>query len=442
MATTDPFFGPEIVDRPTLTGVVREHKAATAFLVGTAPVHLAHTDEEERAKYINKPIIIYQQSDIETYFGPSKSGYTIPQALKSIFRQMKNRGVGTIVVVNVFDPDVHKDDSDNPDPSQVTNVDIIGGFDTGGNPGGISHAYSMFYRFGWFPKILLAPGFANATGVATAMEAVANRINARFLWDAPIGTTVQQTLEARGPAGLYNWQTNNRRMNLLMPHMKEVDLDEDSPTYGELIPEPYSSTFAGVWLSSILEYGYHHSPSNRPIVTEDAQQEILYIPGDYQSDVQQLRGAGIICCEESWGKGIHTSGNRNAAYPTDTDQRNSLHALFITDMMDEAVLFFMDQWKDRNPTPASFDMQEDRINSFLNTKSTGSDPALYGGRFWFDREATTPELVADNWFKYQMPLQPVGVYERMTMERWINIEFSRNALQLAGSNGAPAGAAI
>jgi len=239
----------------------------------------------------------------------------------------------------------------------------------------------------------------------------------------------------------FDWQSNSRREVLLMPHMMALDEDDQSATAGELIPEPYSVRFAGVWLSSIMEYGYHHSPSNRPVVVDDAAQEILYIPGDPSGDTQLLRGAGIVSCEEGWGKGVHTSGNRSAAFPTDTDMRNALHAQFIEDMLDEAILFYLDQWKDRNASPAAFDHQEDRINAFFGTKMTGNDPAIYGGRFWFDREATTPERVADNWFRYSYDFMPVAVFERMTVTRWINIEYARDALQLAQAPDAPAGAA-
>lgn len=441
MAATEPYFGPEVVDRPLIYGVVRENKAATGFIIGTAPVQDVHADAETRAKYINKRIIIRRLEDIAAAFGEPTAGYTLPQYLRSLFKQEKSNGIGTLTVVNVFDPDVHKDGDDQPDPTQVTALDIIGAIDANGVATGAHLAYGSFQAFGWFPKILGAPGFMNLAGVATAFQTIANRIKARLLWDAPLGTTTQQAIEARGPAGGFDWQTNSRRACLLMPHMLALDEDANSPTAGELIPEPYSVRFMGVWLSSIMEYGYHHSPSNRPIVGDGATQEILYVPGDKQGDTQLLRGAGIICCEEGWGKGIHTSGNRSAAFPTDTDQRNALHAQFVCDMMDEAVLYYLDQWKDRNASPAAFDLQEDRINAFLGTKMSGSDPALYGGRFRFNREETTKEMVADNWFKYTLDLMPVGVFERLTVERWINLDYANDALQLATGTETPAGAA-
>lgn len=95
---------------------------------------------------------------------------------------------------------------------------------------------------------------------------------------------------------------------------------------------------------------------------EGAEQQALYIPGDKQSEVQGLRHAGIVTVEERYGKGPHTSGNRSSAHPTDTDMRNFLHVQLIEDMLDETVLAFLDQHKDRNGTPARGEFLEEGLN--------------------------------------------------------------------------------
>lgn len=432
MAATEPFFGPEVVDRDVGGEFVRELKAATAFLIGTAPIHEVHATTEDRAPYINKKILVRKRSEIATLFGPARDGYTIPQALDAMFDQSEDRGIGTICVVNVFDPDVHKDGGNLPDPSLVTNLDIIGEFDIAGEPSGFQCAYGCFQSFGWFPKILIAPGFTGAVGVAAEMEVIANRIRARFLRDAPLGTTMQKAVEARGPGGDFDWQSNSTRDLLCWPQMMVVNKDDTSANAGKAVAETYSARLAGVMLRTVVEFGYHHSPSNRPIYgIEDAAQEVLYIPGDLQADTQLLRGAGIVTCEERWGKGPHTSGNRSAAYPTVTDMRNFIHVQYIEDVMDEAILFFLDEWKDRNANPASIEHIEDRINAWLGTKMSGSDPVLYDGKFAFDRQKTTAETIADGWLFWNLEYAPVSIMERLTVERWINIDLIDNALGLA-----------
>ena len=204
MATSEPYFGPEVVDRDLGGEFVRELKAATAFLIGTAPIHEVHLTAQDRVPYINKKILVRKRSEIATLFGPARDGYTIPQALDAMFDQSEDRGIGTICVINVFDPDVHKDGASAPDPTLVTNLDIIGEFDVAGIPSGFQNAYGCFQAFGWFPKILLAPGFSGLTGVAAEMLVISNRIRARFLRDAPLGTTIQQAIEARGAGGLFD----------------------------------------------------------------------------------------------------------------------------------------------------------------------------------------------------------------------------------------------
>lgn len=432
MASSERYFGPEVVDVDEGGLLVRELKAATAFLIGTAPIHEVHATPAARAAYINKPILIRRQSDITRHFGPVRDGYTIPQKLNAMFSKARTAGIGTICVVNVFDPAVHKDGANAPDPSRVTALDVIGTFDAAGNPSGLKLAYSCYQAYGWFPKILLATGFDGLSGVRAELGVIAGRIRARYLLDAPLGVTVQQVIEARGPSGSFDWQTSDRRAILCWPHMKVVNLDPVSPTAGKPIADAYSAHLAGVMLSSVMEYGYHHSPSNRPIAgIEEAAQQVLYIPGDKTSDVQELRGAGIVTVEERWGKGPHVSGNRSAAYPAVTDMRNFIHVQFIEDVMDEAILHFLDEWKDRNANPASLEKVEDRINAYGLSKTVGKDPALYDFRFSFDRKKTTPASIADGWLYWRQDYAPVGLMERLTVERSINIDLIRNALGLA-----------
>ncbi|MCY1704445.1 hypothetical protein [Pannonibacter sp. SL95] len=238
MASSERYFGPEVVDVDEGGLLVRELKAATAFLIGTAPIHEVHVTPAARAAYINKPILIRRQSDITRHFGPVRDGYTIPQKLNAMFSKARTAGIGTICVVNVFDPAVHKDGANTPDPSRVTALDIIGTFDAAGNPSGLKLAYSCYQAYGWFPKILLATGFDGLSGVRAELGVIAGRIRARYLLDAPLGVTVQHVIEARGPSGSFDWQTSDRRAILCWPHMKVVNLDPASSTAASRLLTP------------------------------------------------------------------------------------------------------------------------------------------------------------------------------------------------------------
>lgn len=419
--STDPYYGVEVIETGTGSAVVRELKAATCFLIGTAPVGDVHTDANERAKYIQTPVIIRSRAEAVAAFGPHTDGYTLPAALDAIFDQAGSSGVGTIEVVNVFDPDEHTTVAD------VTNLDIIGSFTAAGKPKGLKIAYDSYQRFGRFCKIIGAPGFTGQTGVRAELETICNRIRARAVLDSPTGVTAQQAIEARGPSGAFDWQFSNRRLVPVWPHMSVVDLVNG----GERL-DPYSSRFIGVWLRTIIENGYHHSPSNRPVYgIEGSEVPVLYIPGDKQSDVQLLRDAGIVTVEERYGNGPHTSGNRSSAHPTDTDFRNFLHVQFIEDMLDEATIAFLDQHKDRNGNPARIEFLEEGINDFLRSKMIGDDPALLGGQFRFDRQKTTKASVGQGQFYWKLEYAPVGVMERITVDRNIDLNLISNALGLA-----------
>ncbi|MCZ4273304.1 phage tail protein [Maritalea porphyrae] len=430
--STERFYGAEIVEIDQGGEFVQERKAATCFLIGTAPIHEVHATAEERAAYINKKIIIRRQSDIAKHFGPHRAGYTLPQKLNAMFKKAKTKGIGTICVVNVFDPDVHKDGGDNPDPSLVTASDIVGTFDAAGTPTGLKLAYSCYQAFGWFAKMILATGFDQLVGVKAEMASIAAKTRARYFLDAPYGVSVQDVVTARGAGGDFDFQTSDTRAVLCWPNMLILDEDPDSTTTGTKIPDPYSAHLAGIWLMSIMEWGYHHSPSNREIIgTEGMAQEVLYVPGDASSDVQTLRSNGIVSAEERHGKGPHTSGNHSAAHPTSTKMQTALYVQLTEDMMHEAILHFLDEWKDRLSSPEQLELVEDIINKWGLGKTVGRDRALLGFRFSFDRQKTTTATVAEHHYFYKLKYMPVGMMEWLTVESEIDTDLARDPLGLA-----------
>lgn len=81
---------------------VRAVKTAVIGLIGTAPIH--HLTDPSAGK-INQPFLVLSDVDAGKLAGSATlAGYTIPRALDAIFDQ----GRGTVIVINVFDPAVHK----------------------------------------------------------------------------------------------------------------------------------------------------------------------------------------------------------------------------------------------------------------------------------------------------------------------------------------------
>lgn len=413
-------FGAEIIETGPGSAVVGERKAAIGLLVGTAPIGDAHADPAVRAEHINKVVTVTNKEDAIAAFGAHQDGFTLPAALEDAFAQAGPGGIGEIDVVNVFDPDSHAD------PSAVSANDIIGGFTDAGQPTGLHLGYANYQRAGRFAKIIATPGFTGMAGVRATLQTLCNRTRGRALIDAPAGATTQDVIEARGPNGDFDFQFSDRRLVALWPHL----VMKDSAAEGTRL-SPYSATFLGHWLSTIVEYGYHHAPSNRPLVLEDTETPVTYIPGDKSDDIQLLRGAGIVTTEERYGKGPHSSGARSSAYPTDTDLRNLLHVQFIEDMLDEEVIEFLDQHKDRNMPLARIEFIEEQVNARLKTLASGDDPVLYDGHFRFDRTQTTKTSVANQQFFYRTDYAPVGIGETLTVDRNIDLNLIGNALGLA-----------
>lgn len=417
--------GPEIIERDDGNGIVREVKSAVTMIVGTAPIHLVHDTEAKRGAYINKRVVIRSQADAAAAFGPQTAGYNLPEAIAAIFNKVeKGRGGGTIIAVNVFDPDTHKDEDDAPDPTKIVASNIIGTVDAGGNASGFQLAYGAFNELGYFPKILLTPRYSGLTGVRSAMETVAGRVHAVHLTDLPLGLTVQQAVASRGTSGDAN--TASERALLLYPHLKAYD-----PVIDDAALQPYSQHLAGVMVASDLAHGYHESPSNREMTDIlGLERNISFHPGDYQSETNDLNAAGIITAMNYFGSGFRTWGNRSAAFPTATTARNFIHVRRTLDQIHESALYYLMSRTDRGSTPANLEFVEEDINAFLRKKE--GDGALYSGsRFRFNRTKTTSRDVTDGRLYYRLDCMPVGVMERLTVESYLDTSIAANALGLA-----------
>ncbi len=79
--------------------------ASVPVYVGTAPVHLAGSDE-----YINKPVVLHNMAEAIEKLGYSDdwSKYTLCEAMDAHFEK---GGIGPIVCINVFDPSKNKNEA-------------------------------------------------------------------------------------------------------------------------------------------------------------------------------------------------------------------------------------------------------------------------------------------------------------------------------------------
>lgn len=410
--------GPEVIEHKDGVTVVRDVKSAVTYVNGTAPIQDVHATALAREDYVNKRVII-RSAEGAAAFGEHKAGYTIPAALDAIFDQGDG---GTIIVNNVFDPDVHKTGA-NPDPSKVTTVDINGTISPAGLASGFSGAYECYNNFGYFPKLIIAPGYSPAATVRAEMDVVASRLHALAIADLPLGLTKQQAVAARGVAGTAN--TSSARTVLTYPHV----VIEDTTGAAETRLDPLSSRLAGVIIATDLNEGWQNSPSNREIKgVVDLEVPINFYPSDYQNDTNFLNEAGIVTAMRSFATGIRVFGNRSAAFPTSSHVENFIHARRILDMIHEAIIFYTMNYVDRLGTRATVEAAEEGVNAYLRSKT---DIAIYGGTFRFDRQKNTAEQIADGKFYYRLECHPISVMERITIDSYVDTKFISNALSLA-----------
>lgn len=422
--------GPEVIRVPDEGGIVTDQKMAVTFLLGTAPIHQAHATPAARAQYINQPIIIRRRADGVAAFGDPKTsaGYSIPEALHAIFnKDMDGRGVGTIIVVNVFNPDVHKDADGEPDPVLVTATDVVGGISVAGKATGFEVAYTCYNRFGFFPRRIIAPRFTGLTGVRQKMLEVANNVRGHAIYDLTPGITKQAAIQARGTNG--GFTTASNRVALCYPELLALD-----PVTGGQSVQPYSQHFAGVWNRVVSQTGPQESPSNiaMPDVSGTVE-DIYWMPGAANSDTNLLNEAGIVTTMTRYGQGIHTWGASSASWPTVKNTEAWLHAQVVLDAIDDAVLFYLIPYTDRGAIPRRLSLIEERVNAYLASKSAGDDVFawLYGGNFYFDRKKTTPEsIVEQGRVFWKLERQPVGILHRATVEASTNLSFIEKALNL------------
>lgn len=446
-------------------------KSAVIAVVGTAPIGP-----------INQITLSLGEVD-DAQFGPESlttMGFSIPEALAGIH----DFGSGTILVVNVLDPEVHRtsvvgqarafgdndllqlghgalqaltlkaNNGDTPyvvgtdyepnmltgrvrrlttgsipanaevmadytyaDPAKVTAADIIGGVDIAGRRSGLRAFPDSYNLFGFFPKIFIAPGFSSMNSVSVELIAAAVQMGGVTYIDAPIGTTPQQAIAGRGPAGTINFNTSSDRVRLCYPHLKVYD----AATNGERL-QPLSIRAAGARARVDLDNGYWWSSSNRELVGAiGLERPLTARVDDPFSEVNLLNEAGITTVFNSFGTGLRLWGNRTAAWPTVTHMRNFENVRRTKDIIDESIRYSSLQFVDMPVTQGLIDSITESVNQF-GRKLIG-DGALLGFECWFD-PARNPQTELEQGhvlFSYKLTVPPP--FERGTYETEITGEY-------------------
>lgn len=382
-------------------------KTAVIGLIGTAPVDTVN----EEYKTVNEPVLIINETQAAQYFGNSKAGFTIPDALTAIFDQ----GAGVVIAINVFDPKKHETVTD------VTLSDIIGAIDPiTGKRSGLKAFEDCYSLFGYYPKTIIAPTYCESAELLPEINTVCNKIRAIGLVDAPVGTSVQEAIKSRGNQGTINFNTSSDRIILCYPHVKVYDAITDSYKM-----QPYSQRLAGVIAAKDIEKGYHCSPSNTEIQgIIGIEKQLTSMINDPDSEVNQLNEAGIVTIFNSYGSGFHTWGNRSAAFPNNTSPTNFINVRRTADILHESVEYSMFQFIDYPIDNGLIDSICETVNQFIRTLIGRG--ALIDGKCTYNQDKNPASEIANGHLVFDLEFMPPTPAERITFESFINIELLKS----------------
>jgi len=308
---------------------------------------------------------------------------------------------------------------DFPDPSTVSIGQIIGETTTDGDRTGLQAFIDSFNLFGFFPKILIAPSYSSLLPVTTALNQIAETIDAMAVVDAPLGTSYQEVISGRGPSGTINFNFSSSRLVGCYPHLKSFRNITESVEV-----EPMSSRFAGVWANKIESRGFWWSPSNtefKGIVGTELPLE--FIPGKSDTEANQLNAVGVVTYANYFGNGIRTWGNRSFAFPNSTSPDNFINIRFAQIVINERIRLFAMQYVDYPINGALIDAILDSINAYFRSL-INQGGLLDGSQVFYDPSDNPPQQIADGQLVFRVEMLPSPPAERLTFLSYLNVNLA------------------
>nr|DAN90198.1 MAG TPA: sheath tube [Caudoviricetes sp.] len=412
----DFLHGTETIEVDKNGVTITEVKSAVVGIVGTAPIQ--NVAEDDRS--VNEIKLCLSEKDDAKYFGEETEGYTLPKALKAI-----RKNGGTVLAINVFDPEKHKSGesgSETPDPTAVTAADIIGSVSAAGVRTGLKLFEEAMSRFGYNPKIILAPEYNTATAVRNALQETAEMCKGVALIDAPVGASFSDAIEARGTSGDFDLNTSSPRLILCYPHVYAPNA-----VTAEDQLEPLSNYAASTILGTDNNRGYHVSPSNKEIKGITGLETNLTAQiNDPNCEVNQLNAAGYVTVFNGYGTGFRLWGNRSAAFPTSSKPETFICVRRTADMIEESIMSAALELQDEPGTKAWIDAVVGSVNRFLNTLVARG--AIVDGSCWFPDAVNTTDTLAAGHYTFDYDFMPPTPAERITFRACINKELLASLL--------------
>lgn len=465
--------GVEVVELSAGPRQIQTVASSIIVIVGIAPIGAAQV-----------PTLVLNDSDA-AQFGKRLPGFSIPEALDSIFKF----GSGTVFVVNVYSEATHavavvdevvavadnkfklafapiqaaaivvKDDDDvvyeegvdfsidefgngiklsadlpagilvtykKLNGAAVTDNHIIGTVDGGTNVRtGLKTLDLIYNTYGVKPKVIICPGYSHKPAVSAEMLAMAEKHRAVALLDAPEGTLYTAAIAGRGIAGTFGWNVSDARLQLLYPKWKKSDPDPVAVS-GSTKLEWYSAIMAGLMAFIDRTEGYWVSPSNVALKgVVGPEKELVCSFTDPNAENQLLNAAGIVTYLQAFGTGLRAWGNRNALYPSDTAPENFIAIRrtvdILLDSVERGVLPFIDKPINR----ATIDAVRESVNDLIRTL-VGRGALIEGSSCTFDPNKNTEENIAAGNLVFDLNIMGPTPAEKITFNAYVDINLLSN----------------
>jgi Bacteriophage tail sheath protein len=316
------------------------------------------------------------------------------------------------------------------DPDKVADTDIIGTV-TGAAYTGVQALRTTYGTMGFFPKILIAPGYSQNPASASALIAMAQTIRAVALIDSPPATSPATAISNRGVTG-NAFDTSSDRALLCYPQERFLDTGlvptgvtlsaAGAPvqnTSGATAVGPYSQWIAGTIAAKDLQKGYWWSPSNTQINGPLGPDVTLYASVlDAASDVNNLNAQGILTIFNAFGTGPRVWGNRSAAFPSSTTPDNFISVRRTMDVIEESVELSMLQFIDQPITNALISAILASVNAFI--RSLIGRGALVAGSASYNSAENPPSQIAAGQLVFDIDVMPPPPAERLTFNVFID----------------------
>ena len=456
---------------------VKTVKSAVIGLIGTAPMGA-----------VNAPTLCLSEKDAAA-FGPQLANFTIPQALDAIY----DHGAGTVIVINVLDPAIHKTAvvSENVafntanDRAQLAHgavanlvlksadgavtykvdidytVKLATGVITRIRGGAITTAAApkATYDYADPTKVTAADiiGAVNAAGVRTGLKALNDTYNAfgffakiliapAFCTQNSVATELIAmaaklgavsyidapigTTYAQAIAGRGPAGTINFNTSSERVRLCYPHVKVYDPVLNAERLEPLSARAAGLRAKMDLDKGFWWSSSNQELMgVIGVERQLSAMIDDPQSEVNLLNEQGITTVFSSYGSGYRLWGNRTAAWPTVTHMKNFENVRRTGDVINESLRYFSQQYIDMPLNQALIDALVESVNGY-GRKLIG-DGAVLGFKAWFDPARNEETELAAGHLLISYKYTPPPPMERLTFETEITSEY---LLNLKGGN--------